>query len=108
MIDESRYHRLVSESFERIEDALVDVDPSDVDLDRAGDVLSLQCRDGVRCIINTQRPTRQIWVAARASAWHFSWDEAGARWVSDKNADEELFATLAAILRRHAAIEVRF
>ena len=75
MIDESQYLRLVGETFRAIEDAVADVDPSDIDLDSAGDVLTLTMKNGVRCIVNTQRPTRQIWLAARANAWHFSWNE---------------------------------
>ncbi len=108
MMDESRYHRLVGETFRRIEDALEDVDPSHVDLDTAGDVLTLQLANGVRCIVNTQRPVRQIWLAARASAWHFSWDEASGTWLADKPPHDELFATLRRVVKEHAGVDVAF
>ncbi len=107
MMDESRYLRLVGETFRKIEDAVTDVDPADLDLDSAGDVLTLTMKNGVRCIVNTQRPTRQIWVAARANAWHFSFDEAGQQWMDDKGRGE-LRTTLRAIAKEHAGIEVAF
>ena len=45
------------------------------DLDRAGDVLTLTFADRKKAVINTQRPTRQIWVAANARAWHFVFED---------------------------------
>lgn len=108
MMDESRYHKLVGQAFKRIEDALVDVDPGDVDVDSAGDVLSLTMKNGVRCIVNTQRPVRQIWLAARANAWHFDFDDAKSQWIADKPPHDELFAALTAVIKQHAGVDVKF
>ena len=55
-MDESRYLKLADVAFRRIEDAFESVDADDVDLERAGDVLTLHFRSGARCVINTQRP----------------------------------------------------
>lgn len=107
MMDESRYHKLVGETFRRIENAVVDIDPSEIDFDSAGDVMSLTMKNGVKCIVNTQRPVRQIWVAARANAWHFSYDEATSKWMDDKGRGE-LFDTLRAIAKEHAGVDVAF
>jgi CyaY protein len=107
MMDESRYQKLVGETFRKIENAVIDIDPTDLDFDSAGDVMTLTMKNGVRCIVNTQRPVRQIWVAARATAWHFSYDEATNTWADDKGRGE-LFATLKAIAKEHAGIDVRF
>lgn len=108
MMDETRYLRLAQDVFKRIGDALEEVDPSDVDLDGTSDVQNLTLKDGVRCVVNTQRPTRQIWLAARARAWHFDFDEASGRWLDDKGTGAELFATLAQIVKEGAGIDVRF
>lgn len=107
-MDESAYQKLADEVFKRIDAALSDVDPSDVDVDFAGDVMTLTMKSGVRCIVNTQRPARQMWVAAKASAWHFSYDAEEDRWFDDKSPDRELFATLTEIVRAHAGIDVTF
>ena len=106
--DESHYMQRVAEAFRRIEDALEEVDSSDVDLDSSGDVLTLTLRDGGRCVVNTQRPTRQIWLAARASAWHFSYDDSTSKWLDDKGRGEELFATLAKVVQAGSSISVAF
>jgi CyaY protein len=85
---------------------LEDVDADDVDVERAGDVLTLTFRDGKKAVINTQRPTRQLWLAANARAWHFSWDGARSRWMDDKGQGVELFERVAAIVKEHAGIVV--
>ncbi len=105
-MDESRYQTLADLALGRIERALGDHDPDEVDLERAGDVLSLTFKGGKKCIINTQRPTRQLWVAANARAWHFSYDEAKDAWLSDKDPAVELFAQLARIVKEASGATV--
>src|SRR5689334_13732320 len=107
-MDESEYLRRVGDAFKQIEDGLDDVDASDVDVDAAGDVLTLHLKNGVRCIINTQRPTRQIWLAARANAWHFSYDAATGCWLDDKGRGDELFTTLRRLIAETSGIDVVF
>ena len=105
-MDEQAYLKLADATFKRIEDLLEDVDADDVDVERAGDVLTLAFKNGKKCIVNTQRPTRQIWLAANARAWHFSFDEAQGRWLDDKGQGVELFAKIAAIVKEHAGVDV--
>ncbi len=106
-MDEPRYLKLASEAFRRIEDALADVDPSDVDVDTGGDVLTLTLKGKVRCIVNTQRPTKQIWLAAKSRAWHFDLEEASGRWLDDKGTGAELFATIGAVVQEHAGLALK-
>ncbi len=98
MLDESRYQQLADVAFRRIEDAFKDVDAEDVDLERSGDVVTLTFRSGARCVINTQRPTRQIWLAANARAWHFDYDAASESWKDDKGREGDLFTQIAQIV----------
>jgi CyaY protein len=107
-MDESTYLSLAEAAFRAIGDGLDAVDPDLVDCETAGDVVTLTFANGRKCIVNTQRPTRQIWLAANARAWHFSWDAASRRWLDDKGRGEELFATLAGVLRQAAGVEVTF
>ena len=95
---------LADATFKHIEDALKDVDPDEVDLERAGDVITLTFKSGVRCVVNTQRPTRQVWLAANARAWHFDWD--GTRWLDDKGTGVELHAQIASIVKERAGIDI--
>ncbi len=105
-MDDKRYSELTSTAFRKIEDLFKDVDAEDVDVDRAGDVLTLTFASGKKAVINTQRPTRQIWVAANARAWHFGFDESSARWVDDKGQGVELFAKIVDIVRETSGIEL--
>ena len=105
-MDESRYQQLADDALRKIESMLEDVDADDVDVERSGDVITLTFRDKKKCVVNTQRPTRQIWLAANARAWHFGYDEPSKRWLDDKGQGVELFARIAAIVKEHAGIDV--
>ncbi|HEY6463313.1 MAG TPA: iron donor protein CyaY [Polyangiaceae bacterium] len=107
-MDESTYQKLADAAFRAIGDAFEDVDTDVVDCETAGDVVTLTLRGGKRCVVNTQRPARQIWLAANAQAWHFSWDEASKRWVDDRGRAEDLFATIARIVKEGTGTEITF
>jgi CyaY protein len=103
---ESEYQKLADAALKQVEHAFHDVDAEDVDLDRAGDVLTLTFKSGVRCVLNTQRPTRQLWLAANARAWHFSFDAATRRWMDDKGQGIDLFGAVQRIVKESAGIDV--
>ena len=107
-MQENVYLALAEGAFRAIGDALDAVDSELVDCESAGDVITLTFAGGRKCIVNTQRPTRQIWLAASARAWHFSWDAEAGKWLDDKGRGDELFATLARIVKDAAEIDVRF
>lgn len=104
-MDESTYQHLADKTFRAIDAMLDDVDADAVDVERAGDVVTLTFASGKKCVVNTQRPTRQIWLAADARAWHFSWD--GAKWLDDKGQGVELMAKIAGIVKEQAGIVVQ-
>ncbi len=99
-MDEKQYLELAHATFRRIVDAFDDVDAEDADVETNGDVVTITWRDRSRCVINTQRPVRQIWLAGGDRAWHFSWNADAERWVDDKGSGAELHATIADIARR--------
>ena len=107
-MDETTYQKLADQAFRAIGDAFENVDAELVDCEIAGDVVTLTLPGAKRCIINTQRPTRQIWLAANARAWHFSYDEADAGWRDDKTPKNELFSTIAQIVKEGTGIDVTF
>ncbi len=82
MLEESAYEKLADEAFRAIGDAFEEVDTDLADCEVAGDVVTITFAGGRRCIVNTQRPTRQVWLAANARAWHFSLDEGAGRWMT--------------------------
>jgi len=93
-MEESAYQHLADAAFRRIEEAFVNVDAEDVDCERAGDVVTLTLKGGKKCVVNTQRPTRQIWLAANARAWHFGWSAKDEKWLDDKGERAEGGGTL--------------
>jgi CyaY protein len=103
-MDESAYQQLADKALRAIEEMLADVDADDVDVERSGDVITLTFASGKKCVVNTQRPTRQIWLAADARAWHFGWD--GAMWLDDKGQGVELLGKIAGIVKEQAGISV--
>ncbi len=107
-MQESAYLALAETAFRAIGDALDDVDPDLVDCESAGDVVTMTFADGRKCVVNTQRPTQQIWLAANARGWHFSWDDSTRSWLDDKGHGDELFATVARIVRDATGVEVSF
>lgn len=107
-MDEPAYQQLADKCFKRVEQAFESIDAEDVDCDRSGDVLTLTMKSSKRCVLNTQRPTRQMWLAANARAWHFSYDEADACWRDDKTPKNELFSTITQIVKEGAGVDVTF
>lgn len=105
-MDESRYQALATEALSSIEDLFADVDADVVDPERAGDVLTLTFASGKKAVVNTQRPTQQIWLAANARAWHFNYDEATQTWLDDKGRGVELLSQIAAIVKESAGIDL--
>ena len=111
-MDESAYQHLADAAFKRIDDAFRDVDPDVIDCERAGDVIVFTLKGGKKFVLNTQRPTRQIWLAANSRAWHFGWDETAKRWFDDKgerNPDGtplELFGALRKLVHDASGIEI--
>jgi CyaY protein len=107
-MDESTYEKLAKATMRTITTAFDDVDPDVADCESAGDVITLTLAGKAKCVVNTQRPARQIWLAANARGWHFSWDDAKKKWLDDRGQGEELFATLARIVKDATGAEVRF
>ncbi len=108
VIDEKRFQVLAEGTFAAVLRAFDDIDSDDADVDVTGDVISIRFRDGTRAVLNTQRPTRQLWLAGGASAWHFDHDEARGTWIDAKGSGADLLGTLARIARESAGLELRF
>lgn len=105
-MDDTTYQKLASQVLRQVEDLFEDIDAEDVDYERAGDVLTLTFKSGKKCVLNTQRPTRQMWLAAGARAWHFSFDEVSGTWLDDKGQNIELLAQVRAIVLEFSGLSL--
>lgn len=80
-------------------DALDEFDPDDVDAQLSMGVLTMEFRDGSKCIMNRQTAAHQIWLAEGATAWHFDKDETTGTWIDTKGRGD-LKAVLSDVLSR--------
>jgi CyaY protein len=98
-MDEREFEQRAAQTFKHVLDLFEDVDPDDADVEQAGDVIRIDYRGGMRVVLNTQRPARQLWLAGGNQAWHFSYDAARDAWLDDKERGE-LVATLSSLTQQ--------
>ncbi|HYI02233.1 iron donor protein CyaY [Hyalangium sp.] len=99
MMDEGLYNQRVAAVFKRMLAAADALDPDVLEAESTGDMLTLTARSREKCIVNTQRAVRQIWVAGKGQGIHFSYDEASGTWKDDKGKGLELFSFVADVVR---------
>ena len=100
-MNESDFHRAVEAVLARIDLSAEHAD--DLDSDLEGGVLTLECGDGSRIIVNRQTPNREIWVAAKSGGFHFAWREGAWR---DTRSGEELFDALARLVQAQCGARI--
>jgi CyaY protein len=98
-MERARFLELASKALDHIDTTLGDLEHEALDVNLAGDVLTLAFADGSSFIINAHSAAGQIWMAADKNAWHFDYDEAKDAWVAHKTGDE-LMATVARTVGR--------
>jgi len=85
-------------------DAAVETSNADLDWSLNDGVLTIECADDSRIIVNRHVPNREIWVAAKSGAFHFRATDGHWR---DTRGGDELAAALARLLKTQAGIAVR-
>jgi CyaY protein len=85
--------------------AAIDESGAELDWSENDGVLTIECPDGSRLIVNRHLPNRELWVAARSGGFHFRSD--GARWHDTRGA-EELGAALTRLLKKQAEATIAF
>lgn len=99
------FHKASARALERIDARLGALELDTLDVQLAGDVLTLAFSDGTRYVINAHSAAGQIWMAAGTSAWHFDHVPGDDRWVAKRSGDE-LMSTLARLMRAKLGAEV--
>jgi CyaY protein len=100
MSDESAFRALTDRVLRVIGTAL---DAAEGDLDWADNdgVLTIECSDGSRIIVNRHVPNRELWVAAKSGGFHFRSQDGAWR---DTRSSEELGVALERLLRAQAGV----
>jgi CyaY protein len=105
-LTEARFHDLVDETQEKLED-IFDESDLDIDLESSAGVLTVKFENGTQLIFSRQEPLRQLWLAAVSGGFHFDYDEESERWMCDKS-EEQLGEMLERIVKAQADIELDF
>ena len=93
-MERSEYQRLADACLAHVAGWLESFDPDELDFVEADGVVTLVFGDGTRFVLNRQAAASQMWFAAAARAWHFSWDPVQGSWVDDRDG-HDLFEGLA-------------
>lgn len=105
-LSEARFHDLVDETQEKLEDIFDDSD-LDIDMENSAGVLTVKFENGTQLIFSRQEPLRQLWLAAVSGGFHFDYDEESERWMCDKS-EEQLGEMLERIVLEQADIKLEF
>lgn len=106
-MDESAFISAADATLDKIGlalDAALETSDADLDWSLRDGVLTIECDDGSRIIVNRHLPNREIWVAAKTGGFHFRPKEG--RWC-DSRGQEELGSALTRLLKAQARINVR-
>jgi len=55
-------------------------DDHDVDVERAGTVLTITFESGRRMVVNSQEANHEVWLAAKSGGFHYRWDDVRETW----------------------------
>ena len=94
-MDVKEFHKLSTKALEHIDTALGEADLDGLDIQHAGDVLTIGFADGARFVINAHSAAMQVWMAAGTTAWHFDHDDG--KWIAKRTGDE-LMQTVARVV----------
>lgn len=104
-MDEKLFETRAAESLRKIERALRDA-ADELDVDLAGDILTLEFEDGAKFVINSHSAAQQIWLSANLSAMHFAWHEPTGSW-RDTKSGAELFTEVGQLVSAKLAQPVK-
>ena len=101
---ESQFNEAVDAVLLAIERSLEEVD-GDIDFETVAGILTIECEDGSKIIINRQTPNREIWLAARSGGFHFRLVDGD--WV-DTRGGQTLVERLRSVVREQSGMDVAF
>ncbi|MBI5431419.1 MAG: iron donor protein CyaY [Planctomycetes bacterium] len=81
----NEYLRQVDTVLARVQRWLEGFDPDELDYSTTDGVITIEFADRTRYVLNRQTAASQMWLAAGARAWHYSWDAAKSEWLDDRD-----------------------
>ncbi|PRQ08229.1 iron donor protein CyaY [Enhygromyxa salina] len=96
-MDLKTFYTEATTALRHIDEVLGDLEHELLDVNLAGDVLTLAFEDGAKFVINAHSAAEQIWMAAGTTAWHFDFVSERDVWIASKT-NEELMTTVARVV----------
>ncbi|MFO7561108.1 MAG: iron donor protein CyaY [Enhygromyxa sp.] len=96
-MDRKIFYSESSKALRHIDEVLGELEHEDLDVELAGDVLTLGFSSGDKFIINAHSAAEQVWMAAGTTAWHFDFVAERGQWIASKTGDE-LMTTVARVV----------
>ena len=96
-MDDKQFLDAADACLARVAKWLEGFDPEEADYASADGSVTIEFPDGGRFILSRQSATRQVWLAAAAHGWHYSFDSAARVWRDDKDG-HDLYVRLAEVV----------
>ena len=92
-MDDNEFRERSDAALSTVAKWLEDLDPDEVDYTTADGVVTIEFSGGAKFILSRQSQMKQMWLAAGAHGFHYSWDASRGLWLDDKDG-HELFPRL--------------
>ena len=90
---------------ERSCDSINETSDADIDNQRSGGMITLSFPNRSQIVINLQKPLHEIWMAAKAGGYHYTFD--GQAW-QDTKGHGEFFAHLSQLASEQSGLPLQF
>ncbi|GLP97477.1 iron donor protein CyaY [Paraferrimonas sedimenticola] len=81
---DSEFHQVADDFMNRVEHA-IDSNELDIDVDRSGNVMTLEFDDGGQLVLNKQEPLHELWLASKLGASHYQYRGDNKDWFDERN-----------------------
>jgi iron donor protein CyaY len=87
-MDDAEFRERSDAALSKVAKWLEDFDPDEVDYTTADGVVTIEFSGGARFILSRQSQLKQLWLAAGAHGFHYSWNDPRSSWLDDKDGHE--------------------
>jgi len=106
MATEDYFDKIADAELHRLDRALGELDPDELEVELSQGVLTCTFSDGQKMIINSHHAAGQIWMAAFRNAWHFTPTDTSGQvaWRTEK---EELHTVIRDLIKQRLGRDIQ-
>ena len=106
MMDESQFREAVKTVLHTLLDQVDTIDSDEHDPSLSGGNLHVAFEDGSTFVLSQQPPTREIWLSANFTAWHFLSKDG--IWVGSETSAEPMLDVLSTLFSDKLGMDIQF